>query len=64
VLEGTLAGGRVTLEGETVDSAGHSQRQRIGRERTAPGHVRRLRETSSDGGATWTTAFDGHYVKR
>jgi hypothetical protein len=64
VLEGTLAGGRMTLEGETVDSAGHSQQQRIVWERTAPGHVRQLWETSSDGGATWTTAFDGHYVKR
>lgn len=31
---------------------------------TAPGRVRQLWETSTDGGATWTVAFDGRYIKR
>ena len=64
LLEGTFADGRMILEGETVDTAGQKQRQRITWEETSPGHVRQLWESSSDGGATWTTAFDGRYVKR
>jgi hypothetical protein len=64
LLEGTFANGRMILEGETVDTAGQKQRQRITWEETSPGHVRQLWESSTDGGATWTTAFDGRYVKR
>lgn len=64
VLEGSFAGGRMTLEGETTDSAGRVQRQRIVWEPTAPGRVRQLWESSSDDGATWTTVFDGRYIKR
>lgn len=64
LLEGGFANGRMTLEGETLDSTGRAQRQRIVWQQTSPGHVRQLWETSSDGGATWTTAFDGRYVKR
>lgn len=63
-LEGTFAGGRMTLEGETVDSAGGKARQRITWQPTGPDKVRQLWETSSDGGATWTVAFDGRYRKR
>ena len=64
VLEGGFAGGRMTLEGVSTDSAGRPARQRITWHQTAPGHVRQLWESSSDGGATWTVAFDGRYVKR
>jgi hypothetical protein len=64
LLEGGFADGRMTLEGETIDTAGHAQRQRIVWEETSPGQVRQLWETSGDGGATWTTAFDGRYVRR
>ena len=64
LLEGTFADGRMILEGETLDTAGQSQRQRITWETKAPGRVRQLWETSTDGGATWTTAFDGLYAKR
>ena len=64
VLEGAFANGRMVLEGETVDTAGEKQRQRITWQQTSPGHVRQLWESSNDGGATWTTAFDGRYVKR
>ncbi len=64
MLEGAFTGGRMTLEGETPDSAGRAQRQRITWQPTAPGHVRQLWQRSTDGGATWTTVFDGRYVKR
>lgn len=64
LLEGTFTNGRMILEGETVDTAGRKQRQRITWQETSPGHVRQLWESSGDGGATWTTAFDGRYVKR
>jgi hypothetical protein len=64
LLEGTFADGKMVLEGETVDTAGQKQRQRITWQETAPGHVRQLWESSSDGGGTWTTAFDGRYVKQ
>jgi hypothetical protein len=63
VLEGGFAGNRMTLEGETRDSAGHLQRQRIAWEPSDSGSVRQVWTTSSDSGATWTTAFDGRYVK-
>ena len=42
--------GSMVLEGETVDSAGKKQRQRITWQQTSPGHVRQLWESSSDGG--------------
>lgn len=45
-------------------SAGATAIQRIIWEPTAPGEVRQLWETSTDGGTTWTTAFDGRYRKR
>ena len=64
VLEGAFADGKMVLEGETVDSAGKKQRQRITWEETSPKHVRQLWESSSDGGATWTTSFDGRYARR
>ncbi|HUF34518.1 MAG TPA: hypothetical protein VMN37_01145, partial [Gemmatimonadales bacterium] len=63
-LEGGFAGGRMTLEGETVDSGGGKTRQRIVWEPAAPGEVRQLWESSADGGATWTVVFDGRYRKR
>ena len=63
-LDGAFSGGKMTLTGETVDSTGATATQRIIWEQTAPGQVRQLWETSTDGGATWTTAFDGRYRKR
>lgn len=63
-LDGEFANARMTLRGETVDTAGARALQRITWEPTAPGRVRQLWETSSDGGKTWTVAFDGRYVKR
>jgi hypothetical protein len=61
-LEGAFAGGRMVLA-----SAPPSKGDAINRitwERLPDGRVRQLWETSSDGGATWKTAFDGYYSKR
>ena len=54
----------MVLQGETVDTAGKKQLQRITWEQPSPGRVRQLWESSADAGATWTTAFDGRYTKR
>ncbi len=62
-LEGKFADNRMVLQGETRDSAGGAVLNRITWEPSAPGKVRQLWETSSDGGATWATAFDGRYTK-
>jgi len=64
LLDGAFADGRMVLQGETVDSTGTKQLQRITWEQTSPGHLRQLWESSADGGSTWTTAFDGRYAKR
>jgi hypothetical protein len=54
------------LTGETVDTAGAVTNQRITWSRIDgdPDRVRQHWEASTDGGATWTTAFDGVYVRR
>jgi hypothetical protein len=62
-LEGKFADGRMTLVGVTEDSTGGRATQRIIWEQTAPGQVRQLWETSTDGGASWTVSFDGRYRK-
>ena len=63
-LDGVLAGGKMVLSGETRDSSGARVLNRITWQQTAPGAVRQLWETSRDGGATWSVAFDGRYRKR
>lgn len=66
VLEGGFDGTRMVLQGETVDSLGSVTLQRITWSRI-DGDADRVRqhwEASTDGGATWTTAFDGTYVRR
>lgn len=61
-LEGTYSDGRMVLEGTTQGQNGASQ-QRITWSVIDEGpNVRQLWETSTDGGATWTNAFDGTYV--
>jgi hypothetical protein len=63
-LDGTFAGGKMVLSGETRDSSGARVLNRITWQETAPGAVRQLWETSRDGGGTWSVAFDGRYRKR
>jgi hypothetical protein len=63
-LDGSFAGGKMVLSGESRDSAGARVLNRITWQETAPGAVRQLWETSRDGGGTWSVAFDGRYRKR
>jgi hypothetical protein len=63
-LDGRFSDGKMTLSGETLDSTGSQALQRITWEPTAPGKVRQLWESSTDGGRSWTVAFDGRYLKR
>ena len=61
-LEGAFSEGRMVLEG-TTQSPNGTARQRITWSVIDGGpNVRQLWETSTDDGATWTTAFDGTYV--
>jgi hypothetical protein len=61
LLVGGLRDGRMVLESATPDGAA---RQRITWTPLPGGDVRQLWETSADGGATWSTAFDGRYSRR
>jgi len=63
-LDGVFADGKMILSGESRDSSGARVLNRITWQRTAPGAVRQLWETSRDGGGTWSVAFDGRYRKR
>lgn len=61
-LSGAFADGRMVLGGEQVDPAnGSTSPQRVTWTPNADGSVRQLWESSSDGGKTWTTVFDGLY---
>jgi hypothetical protein len=57
LLEGSFRGGKMILSGA-------SNSDRITWEPLAGGDVRQLWEQSSDGGTTWTVAFDGRYTRR
>ncbi len=63
-LEGGFAENRMTLQGETRDSAGAPVKNRITWTPGGPDRLRQLWEVSTDGGKTWSVAFDGRYVKR
>ncbi len=60
LLTGGRQGAKMVLEGEKPQGAG-TVRNRITWSPIAGGHVRQLWETSTDGGKTWATAFDGDY---
>lgn len=62
------SGARLLIDGGLVDgsmvlSAGTTTIQRITWTPLAGGAVRQHWEVSNDGGKTWTTSFDGKYVK-
>jgi hypothetical protein len=64
-LKGGLVDGRMRMESEPApDGAGGSAIQRITWSLEPDRSVRQLWQSSRDGGATWTIAFDGRYVKR
>lgn len=61
-LSGTFSGGKMVLTGHNV-RGGKPAVQRITWSREGGGVVRQLWETSLDGGKTWSTSFDGKYVR-
>jgi hypothetical protein len=64
VLEGTFRDGKMVLEGDhEVPGAKKGRRERITWTPLPGGELRQHWESSTDGGATWTTAFDGHYKR-
>ena len=63
-LDGGLVDGAMVLRGETVGRDGSPSLQRITWTPGDDGNVRQLWESSSDAGATWSTVFDGTYVKQ
>lgn len=63
-LEGGFEDGKMVLQGSTMGQNGESM-QRITWSLIDGGpQVRQLWESSTDGGETWTTAFDGTYSPR
>lgn len=64
-LKGGLVDGRMRMESEPApDGAGGPSTQRVTWSVEPDGSVRQWWQASRDGGATWTTVFDGRYVKR
>lgn len=65
-LVGSIVGGSMVLGavGPMADRPGVSVTHRITWTPNADGSVRQHWQTSDDGGKTWTTAFDGKYVRR
>jgi len=63
-LDGGLVDGKMVLEGERPAPDGKGTiLNRITWSRLDKGRVRQHWEASKDGGKTWTTAFDGTYVR-
>lgn len=63
-LAGRYADGTLLYQGESRRPDGTRLRHRLGFHANPDGTVRQLWETSSDGGTTWSTTFDGVYRKR
>jgi hypothetical protein len=63
-LDGGLVDGTMVLEGSRVSPQGNRMTHRISWTELEPGRVRQLWQVSPDGGATWSVAFDGTYVRR
>jgi hypothetical protein len=63
-LDGAFSNGRMVMQGTTRDSTGAEAQQRITWSQPKPATVRQLWETSTDGGKSWTIAFDGFYSKQ
>lgn len=63
-LEGGWDGTSMVLTGSHPGADGAAQVQRITWTPNADGSVRQHWEQSTDGGQQWTSAFDGHYVRR
>lgn len=66
LLDGQLRDGRMVLEGKRKGAKGRTVTDRITWEKVHgdADRVRQLWQTSEDGGKTWTTAFDGTYIRK
>lgn len=66
VLEfvGEYQGNELRYTGESLDPKGNKIMHRLTFFNLAPGRVRQLWEQSTDNARTWTTAFDGLYVRK
>jgi hypothetical protein len=62
-LSGALTDGAMRYTGLTRRPDGGTMEHRLSFTPNADGTVRQLWETSTDGGKTWSTAFDGTYRK-
>lgn len=62
-LEGGLVDGAMVLSGSTTTPDGRTVENRITWTHAQDGSVRQLWESSTDGGKTWQTSFDGHYTR-
>ena len=64
-LDGHLVNGAMVMSGDALnaDTPPKTSRQRITWTPLPNGGVRQLWESSTDGGKTWTVAFDGRYSK-
>jgi hypothetical protein len=63
-LEGGIVDGSMVLEGTTVGPGGTEVLNRVAWTPNADGSVRQHWQSTRDGGATWSTAFDGTYRRR
>ena len=64
ILTGGLQGNAMVLEGEAPAPDGRPAKQRITWTPRSDGTVRQHWQMSTDGGTSWTTAFDGIYTRR
>ena len=63
-LNGGLQEGKMVLAGEGPGAKGGRVKHRITWSKLDQGRVRQLWESSTDGGGTWTVAFDGTYAPK
>ena len=66
LLEGVFADGKMILSGDSPSrrKPGTTVRNRITWSQLPGGKVRQLWETSTNGGETWSVAFDGTYSRK
>lgn len=64
LIEGEFVNGSMILQGETRNAQGQAVLNRITWTPFTADSVQQLWETSTDGGSTWATAFDGRYVRQ
>ena len=63
-LAGGYRDGTMAYTGTTTDGRGQTVQHKLTFFKNADGSVRQLWESSTDGGAKWTVAFDGLYRKK